>query len=121
MAGSPHESLVREAYDAMNRRDVESVQRICADDLVWDVREVAPDEQVYHGPEGVAAYLNHLWEVAAGTRVEVEDVRSVDGETLALVTLLVQGRESGLEIAARYRATWRFRDDRVVYFKAVPE
>lgn len=97
--------LVRALYDAVGRRDSETVLSIYHPDVEWDHRN-NPDlvglmggETVYHGHEGVRRWSRDFYEAWDSVEAELVDLIDVDVDTVVVVlNYRCRGRVSGAEV-----------------------
>lgn len=105
--------IVRRFYDAIGRKDFDTMFALAHDDAEWDLREAALDERVYRGHEGLREYFVPLWEVAPEFSVDVQDLAARGDRVIARVRVLAQGRSSGIDTARSYGAVWTLRDGKI--------
>jgi ketosteroid isomerase-like protein len=100
--------LMREAIEAVNRRDLEAVFRGMAPDIHFEHR-LAALQGSFVGIEGVRGWFADLVDIFESWWVDCEDMRDLGDRVLALGTVRTIGRESGVEtelplaIVAEYR------------------
>lgn len=113
------EQLARQVMDALSRRDLAQLIDSADPGVEWHSFFASLGEEgMYRGHEGTRRYmsdLNDAWEVL---RVEIDDGLSVGNTALLVGRIHYRGRGSGVE--TRSPAGWllRFRDEKVVYFRA---
>jgi ketosteroid isomerase-like protein len=120
-------ALVRNLFEAFQRRDHESAFEFYDPDIEWDTSrqvDITPDiAAVYHGHEGVRTYWR-LWLSAwKDLQFELEDVRDAGDEVVALIRNQRQwGRSSGIEThIPPYGLVFTFRDGMVVRWRGYPD
>lgn len=87
MADHPNVELLRKGYAAYGSGDVEVLNQLFADDIVWHVAGRGPLAGVYKGREQVFGFFGKLMELSDGTaKLEVHDVLANDEHGVALVT-----------------------------------
>jgi ketosteroid isomerase-like protein len=81
----PNEDLLRRGYDAFSKADMQTLDGLFADDIVWHVggrNQLAGD---YRGKEEVFALFGKWAELSSGTlKVEIHDVLANDEHAVAL-------------------------------------
>src|SRR3954464_2923408 len=90
MSAQDTERLVREAYDAFNRRDWEQSTRNAHPDMVT---VVVPTGQEFTGHDGQVAYLRGWADAFPDSQVEVLNV--VAGDDCAAVEFVGRGTHNG--------------------------
>ena len=71
----PLEGIIREAYAAFGRGDVDGYLKVCTPNFVFNVPGRSAISATYHGKEGVYALAGKAMEITAGTfHEDVEDV-----------------------------------------------
>ena len=87
MAEHPNVELVRKGYDAYINGDMDFINEVFADDIVWHIAGRSPLAGEYKGKEQVFAFFGKLMELTDGTsKLEVHDVLANDEHGVALVT-----------------------------------
>ena len=85
----------------MNRRDVETLLSVVDPGVEWHMTIQAllgGEAAVYHGHEGVRAYLRDMDEAFSEVHADYPDLRDLGDRVLALGSFRVRGQESGAEI-----------------------
>jgi ketosteroid isomerase-like protein len=86
MAEHPNAEVVRRGYSAFANADMEGIQNLFADEVVWHVGGRSPLTGDYRGKEAVLGFLGDLVSQTEGTyRSEVHDVIASDTHAAALV------------------------------------
>jgi ketosteroid isomerase-like protein len=86
MAEHPNAEAVRRGYSAFANADMEAIQSLFADDVVWHVGGRSPLTGDYRGKEAVLGFLGDLVSQTGGTYGgEVHDVIASDTHAAALV------------------------------------
>lgn len=76
----PHEEIVRRAYEAINRGDVDAFVAEFADDAVWHGSETRVE-----GAEAIGRIVAGLKEASEGTlRIDLHDVLANDEHAIVL-------------------------------------
>ena len=67
MSEHPNAARVREALDAYNRGDLDTLRSFLADDIVWHVGGSHPLSGDYRGPDEVIGYCSRALSLTSGT------------------------------------------------------
>jgi steroid delta-isomerase-like uncharacterized protein len=90
MAAQDHDALVRSVYSAYNDREFERAVAAVTDNYEW---LMTPTGQVFHGGDGMRAYLAGWAAGFPDSQVEVTNV--IVGEDQAVVEFTGRGTHSG--------------------------
>jgi len=104
--------LVRQAFDRLNRGDVEGVVELCDEKFVIDMSERVFNPAVYRGHDGIRRFYGDVMEVWEHYEWIVEDALTSRDAVVAMLHCLGRGRGSGLEIDWRVAWIWTVRDGR---------
>ena len=109
----PNEDLVREAYAAFGRGDMDALRKqYFTDDVRYHVAGRSPLAGDYEGTEQVLQYFARLVELSGGTlSLELHDVLANDEHAVALVT--VRGQRAGRQLTDNEVLTYHIRDGKV--------
>jgi ketosteroid isomerase-like protein len=87
----PNEELFRKGLDAFAKGDMDTLQSLFADDIVWHVGGNSQLSGDYKGQGEVMGWLGKNAELSGGTiRVEPHDVLANDEHGVALITVTAQ-------------------------------
>lgn len=87
----PNEDLLRKGFEAFGKGDLDTVQGLFADDIVWHVPGNSQVSGDYKGQGEVMGWLGKNAELSGGTlRVEVHDILANDEHAVALFTVSAQ-------------------------------
>jgi ketosteroid isomerase-like protein len=106
----------RIAYEAWNRRELQSVLDLLHPDVVWEenVQVFTGMDRIYRGHEGFLKWdreaFSEVWESIAGEPVEFIDAGD---HVVALVRLSGKGEGSGVNVEMAVYNVFTFRDDKV--------
>ena len=106
-------TLIRRIYDAMNRRDIEELQRIGRrfSDFEW---RSAPDEidaDTHRGAASALAYARGVFELFAEVQTTIEEEIALGPDQLILVVSHdALGATSGAQTERREAHLWTFRE-----------
>src|SRR5687767_13380303 len=100
-AMSENVEIVRRLYDAVARRDAETVLSLYDPDVEWDASR-SPlgrviGESVYRGHDGLRAAFREWYEGWDHVEDEVQELIDAGDHVIAIVTLTTRGRSSGVE------------------------
>jgi ketosteroid isomerase-like protein len=68
--------IVREAFEAFNRRDLDAILERCHPQVEWTPPEALPGSRTYHGPAGVRQAIDDMIEIFPD--LQAEPVRIVE-------------------------------------------
>jgi uncharacterized protein len=82
----PNEDLLRRGYEAFSTGDVQALDQLFADDIVWHVPGRSQLSGDYRGKPAVFTLFGRFAELSGGTlKVELHDVLANDEHALGLV------------------------------------
>ncbi len=113
--------LVKLALDAFNRRSVESLTGLFADDAEIVPVRAAIEDTVYRGADAAAQYCAAIEDSWENLQWEVEDVRDDRDWVIALGWIRGRGRDSGVVIDARGGWVVHLRDGVITRFQTFSE
>ena len=107
----------RQFVDAVNRGDTGAALELVHSEVVFEPLRAAT-EGAFVGHEGLSRFLADTLETFALFRVDLTDVRDLGNRVLAIGTIRVRGRASGVETdiptasISQYRdgLLWRYKD-----------
>jgi ketosteroid isomerase-like protein len=108
--------IVRRAWDAFLRGDLDAMAREWAPDIVWETEHFRDwPENRYDGVEGVRRFLAEWRDLWPDQATVVEDIRlAPDGRVVALVHYRLTGRSSGLGAEMKAAQIVTIKDGKVV-------
>jgi ketosteroid isomerase-like protein len=87
MAEHPNVELLRKGYGAYSSGDVNVLNELFADDIVWHIAGKSQISGDYKGRDQVFGFFGKLMELSGGTsKLEVHDLLANDGHGVAIVT-----------------------------------
>jgi ketosteroid isomerase-like protein len=106
--------VVRRAYEAWNRRDVDEAAELLAPDIEWQMPPNLPDAETWRTSDEVARGLEAFLESWTELRVEVHELIDAGDRVVALVRYSGQAAMTGLEVegAGVDAAVWTLRAGR---------
>ncbi len=120
-------AVIREQYEATNRRDFGRVMDLYTDDVVLRVPRVegVQNPGTYRGKEAVGEWFGDWFRAFAHDyRFEIKEIRELDGGLIFMhATHAGQGRLSGVPVSDENAYLYRVRDGRIgeLGFFATPE
>ena len=98
----PNEELLRKGYEAFANYDLETIQQLFADDIVWHV--VGGNNQLtgtIKGRDEVFGWFAKLLTLSEGTfKIDVHDIVANDNHTIVLSTDTAQRGDKHLKVEA---------------------
>jgi ketosteroid isomerase-like protein len=101
------ESVVRRAYELLNRRDAEGLADLCADDILIDMTERVFNPNTYHGAAGIREFLGDVDEVWQSYHWTVEETLAAGDAVVAMLHCEGQSREGGPGVDWRVAWLWK--------------
>jgi len=105
----PNEDLLRRGYAAYNSGDMDTVQALFDDDIVWHAGGSNQTTGEYRGFQEIMGFFGKVMELSGGTfRTEIHDVLANDTHGVVLVDLPCRaGRADGGAPVGRHLASGR--------------
>jgi ketosteroid isomerase-like protein len=111
--------LLRRFIASFNKRDLEAMIARIDPDVEWQSAFAALSGATYRGHEGIREWHRDMQEAwGEQIRVEVETYFDLGEHTLTFVVVHGRGIGSELEVAMAAAHVMRWRDGRIVYFRA---
>jgi ketosteroid isomerase-like protein len=115
MADHPNLDLLRRGYAAYGAGDMDTINELFADDVVWHVSGRSPIAGDYTGKEEVFGFFGKLQELSGGTSsVEVHDLLANGEHGVAIVT--ESATRNGNSYQGRGTHVLHLRDGKVTEF-----
>jgi ketosteroid isomerase-like protein len=114
------ERLLRNSYDAWNRRDFDAAVEIADPEIEWTMIGATrfPGTQgTYHGHDGVREFWQMFIEPWEEFRIEIEEMRRSGDLVVAFVRFYAKARE-GLELESPFVHLSEFRDGKIIRFRS---
>jgi ketosteroid isomerase-like protein len=118
MGGSDRE-IVRMAFEAFNRGDIDSVLELCDPAIV--VRDPQRTGTTFRGPDGVRQFFEEWLENWEEYRSEPVELTEAGGEILVHARQSGKGKLSGIEIDQDLFVVSRIREGRFVEYRLYTE
>jgi ketosteroid isomerase-like protein len=111
----PNVELLRRGYEAYGSGDLETIDALFDDDIVWHVAGRGPLSGEYHGKQEVFGFFGKIMELSGGTsKLEVHDILASDDHGVALLT--GSASREGREFSGSDVHVFHIRDGKVVEF-----
>jgi ketosteroid isomerase-like protein len=111
--------LVREAFEAFARGDLDAALELCDPDIV--VRDPGRTGSTIQGRDGLRGFWEEWLENWQEYRVEPQEFIEAGGEVLAHTHQMGLGKLSGIEVGQDLFQVFRVRDCRVVEYRIYAE
>jgi ketosteroid isomerase-like protein len=106
--------LVRLAIDAVNHRDLATLDAICSEEIEFHSTFAASEGRVFRGRQGIRDYFATLGEVFDDMRIELEEITDAGEDQLVVVVRVMgRGKGSGANVEQRNGQVWRFANRRI--------
>ena len=106
--------LVRQAYEALGERDYETLAGLADPDFELDLTERVLNPATYRGAEGMQRFLEEIDELWTSMQIRVERPVERGDEVLAVLSVQLTGRGSGVQMDSRVAQEWVVREGRVL-------
>jgi ketosteroid isomerase-like protein len=106
--------LVRRAYAALEKRDLDTLAELAVPDFELDVTDRVFNPATYHGAEGLRQFFAEVDELWESMDLNVERLVERGDEVVALLLVNITGRGSGLELQDRIAQHWTAREGKLV-------
>jgi ketosteroid isomerase-like protein len=111
--------LAGQVVEAIGRRDVEHLIALSHPEVEWhSFFRLGEEGGVYRGHDGTRQYLSDLDEVWEIGRADVDDVLAVGAIAVVVGRIHYRGRGSGVEADAPAGWVLKFRDGKLLRFRA---
>jgi ketosteroid isomerase-like protein len=111
--------IVRQIFDAANRRDSASTLALYDPTLIWDhtrgpLRELMGGQDVYCGHEGLRQWFRDFYEVWDNVEARVVEVIEAGDDVISVIDYRARGRASGAEVEMGMAGVWTIQAGKVV-------
>jgi uncharacterized protein len=112
-------AVVRRAFDAYTRGDIDGVLRLCADNILitqpQEVPGVAPQQRGHQGVLEAFGIWPEQWD---DFRVEIKQVLADPGDSVVVTTRQTgRGKQSGVEVEAEFTFVFAIRDKQIAEWR----
>jgi len=109
-------AVIKSAYEAFSRGDVDAVMAAFAPDIVWYVPGRGPLSKTYRGHSEVLGFFDHFMGLSKGTfRLQVDDVLGTGDRVVVLCTTSAQ--RAGRTWTSPQVHVWTVKDGKAVAFR----
>lgn len=106
--------VVRAAYAAYNRRELEESRRYLAPDLEWILPPSGLHGDILRGPDALLDVLESEFEAFSCIRREPVELEECGDRVVGVVAASIRGRLSGIELEQRAQHVFTVRDGQIV-------
>jgi ketosteroid isomerase-like protein len=106
--------IVREVHEAINARDVDTLERLLDPEIVWIQNPNAPDPGVLRGHDGVRELQAMIDDAFEDVQLDADRFLESGETVVALGQVWARGRGSGVEIREARAWVWSLRDGKVI-------
>jgi uncharacterized protein len=112
--------LVRSAFEAWNRGDIDEFTQLAAEDIAWLEVSGRPEggSSERFGRDRMRRALESLFDAWESYHLEVELIEEAGDRVLAVVREIAKGRASGMEIDGRWGYLVTLKDGLIVRIEA---
>lgn len=108
----------RQIFDAVVRRDVSRLTDLTDPEVEWRSFFALLEGGEYRGHDGIRKYVNDISEAFEDLRPELIDLLDAGDVVIGVGQVHYRGRGSGVETEERAGWVFRFRDGRLLLFRA---
>jgi ketosteroid isomerase-like protein len=108
--------LVRRAFEAFNRGDIEGLLELLDPDICIHSLMTEPERADYHGYEGVREWYAAVFEVFPDWRPRPREIQEFDDATILRFDVTATAASSGVRIEQSYWQAGRFRDGLITFY-----
>jgi ketosteroid isomerase-like protein len=105
--------VVRAAYDAYNRGELEESRRYLAPDLEWILPPSALHGEILRGPDALLHEFKSELEAFSRIRREPVELEERGERVVGVVAASMRGRHSGIELQQRVQHVFTVRDGQI--------
>jgi ketosteroid isomerase-like protein len=109
--------LVKAAFDAWSRGDIDSMLRLVDPEIVVVQPSEVPDAMTRHGPTGVMDAIAAWPEQWDDYKIEIVQIVEADDHVVTRTHQRGRGKGSGVEVAADIWFVFRFRNGKVTEWR----
>src|SRR5204862_5150578 len=115
--------IVRECYEAYNRRDVAALQALCDEQCTMQtVIEGQAEAEPFRGHDGIREWIENENDVWESLRMDEIELRAVgDDRVQTFAVALLRGRESGIDLRIPVWSVIELRGTKVLRLRSFPD
>jgi hypothetical protein len=118
-AGTENGTLIRSAYDAFSRGDLQGAIATFAEDIFWHVPGRGPLARDYRGHAEVLGFFGHFMELSGGTfRLQVDELLANGDRVVVLCT--ESARRGGRSWSSPQVHVWTVKNGKATVFREYP-
>jgi uncharacterized protein len=115
MSDHPNVELIRRGYEAFSKGDLQTIDELFADDIVWHEGGTGPLSGDRRSKKEVFEFFGELAERSSGTfAIEIHDVVGGDEHVVVLITAHAARNGKSLDLQGAH--IWHVRGDKAVEF-----
>ena len=120
MGAQQNAELIRSGYEAFSKGDMETVAKLFAPDIRWNISGRSQISGTYTGQDEVFAFFGKLMELTENTfSVEIHDLLASDDHVVVIVK--ESGTRNGNSISSDEVHVWHVEDGRATEFWGIPK
>lgn len=112
MQEHPNVTLVRESYDAFDRRDTDWITQHFADDIVWHIGGTSKLAGSYKGMQEISDVFGRQEKVLANSKIDTHDIVGNDQHVIAIGSATAQDPQGG-SVSWRWGNVFHVRDGKI--------
>lgn len=112
--------VARQVLDAVSRQDLARLIELTDPEIEWQ-SFFAIHGEAYHGHDGLRQYVRDLNDAFEDLRPHADDLLDAGEIVLAIGSVHYRGKESGVETDSDAGWMFRFRDGKMLVFRAFSE
>ena len=118
-AAKANAALIKSAYDAFSRGDIDGAMAAFADDILWHVPGRGPLSRDYRGHAELLGFFGHFMKLSNDTfRLQVDDVLGQGDRVVVLCTQSAQ--RGGHTWSSPQVHVWTVKDGKAMVFREYP-
>jgi ketosteroid isomerase-like protein len=106
--------ILREAYEALNRGDIDTALGVLEPDAEWQEHSDLPEAGTYRSRDAIRTFLLSYLDSWEEFRQETEELIDSGDRVAVVLGMAARGKGSGIEVEARYAHLWTMHDGRGV-------